>query len=254
MQTTHHLLFEFVRMGIVYIHLIACCVAIGLVLTSDISMVKDLFKGDPDTRVDNQHMNQLQRSVAIALTGLWISGVAMVSLDASVKGWQYFANPKLQAKILIVVLLTLNGVVLHQLILPWLQRAGSLLKLSFSQMLMAIFAGSVSGVSWFYAALLGVGKPLAWRYSLMDLIVAYPLLIVGGFFSMVLLTVWAKYRVSGEYDAHRRTIQFAESEPHVLANRMALPGWRSPASRYSTAMLPFGHDDAPGLASPMSTG
>jgi hypothetical protein len=254
MQITQDLLFEFARMGIVYIHLIACCVAIGLVLTSDITMVKDLLKGDPAARVDSQHMSQLQKTVSIALIGLWLSGIALVSLDASVKGWQYFANPKLQAKVLIVVLLTLNGVVLHQHILPWLQKAGSLLKLSFSQTLKAIFAGSVSGVSWFYAAMLGVGKPLAWKYPLVDLIAAYPLLIVGGFFSMLLLTVWAKYRASGEYDAFQRTIQFAEPEANAWANRIWLPGLRTPTSSYSTTMMTFHGEDGPGFASPMSPG
>ena len=39
---------EFSRMAIVYMHLIACCVAIGLVLTSDIAMVKQLLKADPN--------------------------------------------------------------------------------------------------------------------------------------------------------------------------------------------------------------
>ena len=37
---------EYLRLGVVYFHLIACCVAIGLVLTSDIAMVKQLLKGD----------------------------------------------------------------------------------------------------------------------------------------------------------------------------------------------------------------
>jgi ABC-type phosphate transport system permease subunit len=47
-------------------------------------------------------------------------------------------------------------------------------------------------VSWFYAAMLGVGRPLAWKYSLVELLAAYPVLIVGGFGAMVLLTAWAK--------------------------------------------------------------
>ena len=38
----------------------------------------------------------------------------------------------------------------------------------------------------------GVGRPLAWKYSLVELLAAYPVLIVGGFAMMVLLTVWAK--------------------------------------------------------------
>jgi len=44
--------FEFTRMGILFLHLIACCVAIGLVLMSDVDMVKRLIKADPGDRID----------------------------------------------------------------------------------------------------------------------------------------------------------------------------------------------------------
>ena len=40
--------FEFTRMAVLYAHLIACCVAIGLVLTSDIAMVKQLMRAGPN--------------------------------------------------------------------------------------------------------------------------------------------------------------------------------------------------------------
>jgi hypothetical protein len=197
--------FEFTRMAIVYLHLIACCVAIGLVLTSDIAMVKQLIKGDPNDRLDAQHLTDLQRTVSRALMGLWATGVAIVTLDASIKGWGYFANPKLQSKIAIVMLLTINGFALHKYVLPLMQKAGSLLRLSFSQRLLAIFAGAVSGVSWFYAAMLGVGRPLNFKYSLVEILAAYPVLIAGGFVGMVLLTAWAQYQASGDARAFQET-------------------------------------------------
>jgi hypothetical protein len=197
--------FEFTRMAVIFLHLIACCVAIGLVLTSDLAMVKQLIKGDPNDRMDAQHLADLQKTVSRALIALWVTGVAIVTLDASVKGWGYFANPKLQSKIAIVMLLTINGFALHKYVLPLLQKAGSLLRLSFSQRLIAIFAGAVSGVSWFYAALLGVGRPLNFKYSLVEILAAYPVLIGGGFVSMVLLTAWAQYQASGEARAFQET-------------------------------------------------
>ena len=75
-----------------------------------------------------------------------------------VQGLPYFRNPKLQAKVAIVVLLTLNGYLLHKAVLPALQRAGSLLHLPLGSRMLAVFAGVVSGVSWFYAAMLGIGQ------------------------------------------------------------------------------------------------
>ena len=196
--------FEFTRMGVVYLHLIACCVAIGLVLMSDLEMVKQLIKADPDDKLDSRHLSGLQKTVSRALLALWITGAAIIALDASIKGWGYFANPKLQAKVAIVMLLTLNGFALHKYVLPLMEKAGSLLKLTFNQRMLAIFAGAVSGVSWFYAAMLGIGRPLNWKYSLGEILAAYPVLIVGGFVSMMLLTAWSQYKAKN----HARTWAF----------------------------------------------
>ena len=206
---------EYVRLGVVYFHLIACCVAIGLVLTSDIAMVKQLLKGDTSGHHDDAHMDSLQKTVSLALVALWITGIAIVGIDYAGKGMEYFLNPKIQAKIGIVVLLTVNGFVLHRAVLPALKKAGSLLKLSFSLRMLALFSGAFSGVSWFYAAMLGVGRPLAWKYSLLELLAAYPVLIVGGFGMMVLLTAWAK-----DKDTEARL----EQGPGTPGNA-ALAGW-----------------------------
>jgi hypothetical protein len=187
---------EFTRMAVVYLHLIACCVAIGLVLTSDIAMVKQLFRADPAEKLDGNHMTELQTIVSRALIALWVTGAGIIALDVSLKGLEYFGNPKLQAKIAIVCFLTLNGFVLHKYVLPLMLKTGSLLKLSFNQRMVAIFAGALSGVSWFYAAMLGIGRPLNWKYSLVEIMIAYPLLIVGGFTSMMILTAWSKYKSS----------------------------------------------------------
>jgi hypothetical protein len=195
MQYTQELVLEFGRLGLVFAHLIACCVAIGLVLKSDVTLLKDLLK--PEKAPDRAHikqMNELQHIVTLALAGLWITGAAIVTLDALTKGgWEYFANPKIQAKILIVTLLTLNGAVLHRAVLPALQKAGSLLHMPFSRAMLAAFAGVISGVSWLYAAMLGVGRPLAWKYSLLELMAAYPVLILGGFLTMLAVVAWAKW-------------------------------------------------------------
>lgn len=189
---------EFTRMAIVYLHLIACCVAIGLVLTSDIAMVKQLLKADPTERLDSKHLSDLQQTVSYALLALWITGAGIIALDVSIKGLTYFGNPKLQSKIAIVILLTLNGFVLHAYVLPLMQKAGSLLKLTLTRRMLAIFTGAVSAVSWFYAAMLGVGRPLNWKYSQLEILAAYPVLIITGFFTMATLTIWAK-RKSNHY-------------------------------------------------------
>ncbi|WP_240462148.1 hypothetical protein [Burkholderia sp. Nafp2/4-1b] len=185
-------------MGIVYIHLIACCVAIGLVLTSDIAMVKRLLDSDASADFDQGHLPSLQRTVSLALTVLWITGIAIIAFDMRTQGLGYLGNPKLQAKIAIVALLTFNGIALHSAVLPALEKAGSLLKLSFERRMVAIFSGVISAVSWFYAAMLGVGRPLSWKYSLVQILAAYPALIAGGIATMLFITAVAKSRTSVE--------------------------------------------------------
>jgi len=189
---------ELVRLSVVYVHLLACCVAIGLVFASDVAMVKDLFKGRGAGGHDANHLAGLQKSVGNALIFLWLTGAAVIGIDYVEKGMQYFANPKLQAKVLIVLLLTFNGLLLHRHVLPAMQKVGSLLELNIGMRLFALFAGAFSGVSWLYAAMLGVGRPLAWKYSLSELLMAYPVLIVLGFASMVALTQWARQRNNAE--------------------------------------------------------
>lgn len=189
---------EFVRMGIVFVHLIACCVAIGLVLTSDIAMVRRLLDSDASTDPAQVHLPSLQRTVTLALTVLWITGIAIIAFDMRTQGLGYLGNPKLQAKIGIVALLTFNGIALHSAVLPALQKAGSLLKLSFERRMVAIFAGVISAVSWFYAAMLGVGRPLSWKYSLIQILAAYPALIAGGIATMLFITAVAKSRTRVE--------------------------------------------------------
>jgi len=198
---------EFTRMAVVYLHLIACCVAVGLVFMSDLAMVRQLLRADPADRLDARHLSELQTTVTRALLVLWVTGAAIIALDVSLKGLDYFGNPKLQSKIALVALLTLNGIALHRFVLPMLKKAGSMLKLSFSQRLWASFTGAVSAVTWFYAALLGVGRPLSWKYSLVEILAAYPVLVFGGFASMMLLTAWSRSRArSTVRQAYRGTI------------------------------------------------
>ncbi|WP_322364824.1 hypothetical protein [Pseudomonas sp. Teo4] len=189
---------ELVRLSVVYIHLLACCVAIGLVLASDAEMVRDLLKGNKNTGHDSTHMARLQKSVTNALIFLWLTGAAVIGIDYLEKGMNYFSNPKLHAKIIIVLLLTFNGMLLHRYVLPALLKAGSLLDLNIGVRMFALFSGALSGVSWLYAAMLGVGRPLAWKYSLTELLLAYPVMIVLGFALMVILTQWARKRSLAE--------------------------------------------------------
>jgi len=186
---------ELFRLGVVYGHLIACSAAIGSILLSDFAAVRQLVSGDPYRGQEPKHLQELQKTVTLALLALWLTGAVIIAIDVAAKGMAYFDNPKLQAKIIIVCLLTLNGILLHNTVLPLLKKAKSLLRLTRWQRAFALLAGTFSATSWFYAALLGVGRPLSWKYPLMVLLTPYSALIAGGFAGMLALVAWARYRV-----------------------------------------------------------
>lgn len=184
---------ELMRMGIVYIHLLACCIAIGTVFMSDLQLVRELVMGGRG-ETDATHLRGLHRTLVWALSALWLTGLGLVGFDVWTKGLQTLMNPKLQAKIAVVVLLTLNGIALERAVLPALQKAGSLLRLQVGPRMLSLFIGAVSAASWLYAALLGVGRPLNWKFSLTQVMAGWPVLVVGGFLSMTLVTAWAQRR------------------------------------------------------------
>ena len=114
---------DFFRLATVYGHLIACSVAIGSILVSDFAVLRQLISGDPYQGQDPRHLQHLQRTVSFALLALWLTGAVIIAIDVTAKGMGYFDNPKLQAKIIVVCLLTLNGILLHNTVLPMMKKA-----------------------------------------------------------------------------------------------------------------------------------
>lgn len=213
---------ELARLGVAYLHLIACCVAIGLVFMSDLDMVRRLFLGDSAT-LDERHLGSLQQTLKRALLLLWLTGSGLVAIDVWTKGSEVLLNPALQSKFAIVALLTINGVVLHRTVLPTLKRAGALMRLTFSERTLAVFTGAVSGVSWFYAAMLGIVRPLEARFSLLQILAGYPVLVAGCFLAMVVLTAWTQVRARGA----NRGFRNAPMHPLLARNQAPQPERRS---------------------------
>jgi hypothetical protein len=194
--------FDLIRMAIVYLHLLACCVAIGSVFMSDLRMVLKLVRGVDDAEAP-EHLWSLHRTLVLALAALWATGVGLVGFDVWMKGTEVLMNPKLQAKFAVVVLLTLNGMVLHRSVLPALIRAGSLMRMASGQRLFAVLIGAMSGGCWLYAALLGIGRPLNFQFSLAKIMSGLPLVVGAGFLAMTLLTVVASQLRQGSGGAGR---------------------------------------------------
>jgi hypothetical protein len=149
------------RVACVFVHVLALAVALGAILREDWRM---LFARKP--RLHLKHLHQLSRMIVWALAALWVSGLSLIAIDTGFDPDKLITSPKLVAKLIVVITLTLNGIVLHNMLLPALSTPASR-----SENVAALFAvvGAVSMVSWLYAALLGIANPLT------------PLLGYGGF-------------------------------------------------------------------------
>lgn len=84
-------------------------------------MITRIFQGrdgEPDAQ-----MQYLKWTASTALLVLWATGSFFVWQDSATSDLAHtLANPKMQAKIIVVSLLTLNGLVLHYSVFPMLPK------------------------------------------------------------------------------------------------------------------------------------
>src|ERR1700712_234784 len=93
----------------VYIHLIATCMAIGVIVLTDMRLLAKLV-GYRVVIPPPERFETLM--IIVAMTTLVVSGSVVVLLGLAGNP-QYLDNPKLQAKILLVALLVANSFALH---------------------------------------------------------------------------------------------------------------------------------------------
>lgn len=141
---------------LVYIHLIAACIAVGILLIQDLALSK--LRGRP---MGAEAIDDLQKSggiVFVALVVLWITGLGLV-VQGYLDNPAYLMNQKLWAKFTVVSILTLNGLFLHYYSFPKLVSAKGFIGQGLSEQLVVLVTAVVSGVSWLYACYLGIARP-----------------------------------------------------------------------------------------------
>ncbi|HEY3048591.1 MAG TPA: hypothetical protein VGJ72_14180 [Polaromonas sp.] len=146
---------ELLKPLVVYAHLLATCIALGSVLLADHRLWRWRRRRlNPAMIVQ---LKETQGVVSLALTALWLSGALLIGLGYWQEGSHYLLNPKLWAKVSVVSLLTLNGILLHQVGFPLLQRA-AFVALPWSDQIRLGLLGALSGTGWLFAAFLGIAR------------------------------------------------------------------------------------------------
>ncbi|HSX51933.1 MAG TPA: DUF2214 domain-containing protein [Cellvibrio sp.] len=190
---------------IVYAHLLAACVAIGILLIQDLALAKS--KGRPLSAVAIKDLTKSAEVMFIALVVLWISGLSLVLLGYLENPQQYLMNEKLWAKFTVVSVLTLNGIALHYFSFPRVTSRRGLLGLPTFEQILVTLTGALSSVSWLFACYLGIARPWNYTVDYSFVMFIYSGLLVGAFI------------VAGEV---LRAMRKAEPEPPMLTEQIRM--------------------------------
>lgn len=174
---------------LVYIHLIAACLAIGVLLIQDFELAK--WRG---RAMDALSIDTFQRNaglVALSLLVLWISGLAIVVIGY-LDNPAYLMNQKLWGKFTVVGILTLNGLLLHYYSFRVLTSSVGFVGVSRLSQLLVLITAVVSIVSWLYACFLGIARP--WNNVEPYAYVMGVYLVLMAIVFMVALGLWRELR------------------------------------------------------------
>ena len=173
---------------LVFAHLLAASMALGAIVATDLRLLSKLAQDRVRIAPPNEFV---ARMVMVALLVLWVTG-AMIVGHGLLERADYLSNPKLQAKILLVALLTLNAVALHRVTFPRLARGRRVARWRASEWIAIAVPVAVSNFLWMFTAFLGIARPWNYAMPLGDI-----LAIAAGLYFVVQLGVFAILRLAG---------------------------------------------------------
>jgi hypothetical protein len=145
-------------MLLVFGHLLAASMALGAIVATDLRLLSKLSQDKVRIAPPNPFV---ARIVMLALLLLYATGGAIV-IQGLAERPDYLDNPKLQAKIGLVILLTLNAFVLHKVTFPRLARGRRVPRWTIIDWIVVAVPVAASNFLWMFVAFLGVAR--AWNY------------------------------------------------------------------------------------------
>ncbi len=151
------------KMLLLFVHLLGTSLALGAIVATDIRLLRKLA----DHRVRIAPPNPfVMRLITLALLVLYVTGAAMLTLGILDNPEYLSGNPKLQAKLLLVALLSVNALVLHHYTFPGLARGRRVARWKLADFLRVALPVSLSNCLWMYCAFLGIARPWSQVVSL----------------------------------------------------------------------------------------
>ncbi|MCD5987945.1 hypothetical protein KDX30_08525 [Pseudomonas sp. CDFA 553] len=170
------------------IHLLGMCLGLGGATMLDFWIIRWMRKGCLPIEA-GRLFEFISHAVTIGLCLLWFSGLGLLALYAEESPGK-LDNPKLWAKVVVVIVLTINGLMIHSFVLPEALRDMSrplLHGASLKRAILFLVSGAVSGVSWYTAFAFGVFRELNNKVTFNFLIIMWVTLTVAASLTIVLL-------------------------------------------------------------------
>lgn len=159
---------DWLRIFLVYGHLVFCVFAISAVLKTDIALILG--------NISRRELESTARSISVLLLALWATGLAIIYLDTGFDPDILLGKSKLLFKLMCVTALTLNGLVLHHLSFPVLKSGTD--RMTTGQSILLVTTGALSTSHWMLAAFVGMSRPLG-RLPFATLCGAYSLFVLA---------------------------------------------------------------------------
>ncbi len=147
------------KLIVLFAHLLGTSLALGAIVATDIRLLGRLAEARVRISPPNPFVMRL---ISLALALLYLTGACLLWL-----GWSadpsYLGNPKLQGKLILVLLLSLNAVVLHRITFPGLARARRVARWKARDFMRVAVPVALSNALWMYCAFLGIARP--WNHT-----------------------------------------------------------------------------------------
>ncbi|MGD2019927.1 MAG: hypothetical protein PVJ30_01365 [Thiohalocapsa sp.] len=196
---------------LLFVHLVVFALAISEVLRGDLGLLS-CRTFDPDW------LHRISRRILILLALLWITGAMLLATSVNTNPSVLLTNPKLATKVLVVTVLTLNGLLLHSIAFPKMLQGARVAAL-------ASILGAISTGSWLYASFVGVSRVIAPEMTFLLYLGLYAVAVSGG---VTIALIFVRPHV-------QQMLRARAAQSHVVApGRLGAPRMLSSAPEFTT--------------------
>lgn len=174
-------------MALVFTHFVASALAVTTILQTDLLLLRRYT--EPLGRRDCRKIHRAKPLVTAALWVLWLSGLSICALGY-LQSPAYLLNEKLMMKLLVVEILTVNGLFLHGVAFRHVRPGRVLANQPVMSQRLLVFMGTLSSVSWLFACFLGIARPLNNQPNFYGLLGLYLAVLALAVLAGWLLTYW----------------------------------------------------------------